>query len=139
MIYEICTLTDPGLTRDNNEDAIAVDALTGLCILADGMGGYNAGEIASGDGGVTLIKCRIGPNGWQVIGWAAFEYQAMCSRALELCVLQRQPGYLQRSQLPMCNTAGMGTTLGHRACFSAEPGHAVGPCGRFSRCYLHAQ
>ncbi|MGH8761301.1 MAG: Stp1/IreP family PP2C-type Ser/Thr phosphatase [Burkholderiales bacterium] len=48
MIYEICTQTDPGLTRENNEDAVAFDAATRLCILADGMGGYNAGEVASG-------------------------------------------------------------------------------------------
>ena len=59
MIYEICTQTDPGLTRDNNEDAVAVDALTGLCILADGMGGYNAGEIASGMA-AAFIKSEMG-------------------------------------------------------------------------------
>ncbi len=48
MNYEICIQTDPGLIRDNNEDAVTFDAATNLCILADGMGGYNAGEIASG-------------------------------------------------------------------------------------------
>ena len=48
MIYEICTQTDPGLARENNEDAVAFEVETRLCILADGMGGYNAGEIASG-------------------------------------------------------------------------------------------
>lgn len=48
MIYEICTATDTGLARDNNEDAVALDPLTGLCVLADGMGGHKAGEIASG-------------------------------------------------------------------------------------------
>jgi protein phosphatase len=41
-------LTDPGLVRDNNEDTIAEDPEIGLLVLADGMGGYNAGEIASG-------------------------------------------------------------------------------------------
>ena len=40
--------TDPGLVRSFNEDALFVDALLGLAILADGMGGYNAGEVASG-------------------------------------------------------------------------------------------
>jgi protein phosphatase len=48
MIYEICTATDTGLARDTNEDSVALDLLTGLCVLADGMGGYKAGEIASG-------------------------------------------------------------------------------------------
>lgn len=44
---EIVRLTDAGLRRDHNEDAIASDASIGLMILADGMGGYNAGEVAS--------------------------------------------------------------------------------------------
>ncbi len=41
-------LTDTGKVRDHNEDAIASDADMGLMALADGMGGYNAGEVASG-------------------------------------------------------------------------------------------
>lgn len=48
MIVEICTGTDPGLARGNNEDSVAFDVATGICILADGMGGHNAGEVASG-------------------------------------------------------------------------------------------
>ncbi len=48
MKVKICTETDPGLARNNNEDSVAYDAATRLCILADGMGGHNAGEVASG-------------------------------------------------------------------------------------------
>ena len=40
-------LTDTGLVRTHNEDYISWDAATGLVILADGMGGHNAGEVAS--------------------------------------------------------------------------------------------
>ena len=47
MMYEFCAQTDQGLVRKNNEDAVAVDSNTGLFLLADGMGGYNAGEVAS--------------------------------------------------------------------------------------------
>lgn len=43
----ITGLTDPGLVRDNNEDAIDWVTEQGLLILADGMGGHNAGEVAS--------------------------------------------------------------------------------------------
>jgi protein phosphatase len=39
--------TDIGLARSRNEDAIAHDAACGFAIVADGMGGYNAGEVAS--------------------------------------------------------------------------------------------
>jgi protein phosphatase len=41
-------LSDTGRVRDHNEDAIRSDPDIGLMVLADGMGGYNAGEIASG-------------------------------------------------------------------------------------------
>ncbi|XZG70938.1 Stp1/IreP family PP2C-type Ser/Thr phosphatase [Chitinibacteraceae bacterium HSL-7] len=45
---EMVGLTDPGLLRDHNEDAIGFDRDLGFAVLADGMGGYNAGEVASG-------------------------------------------------------------------------------------------
>lgn len=41
-------ITDTGKVRDHNEDAIATQPDIGLMVLADGMGGYNAGEVASG-------------------------------------------------------------------------------------------
>lgn len=41
-------LTDPGRVRKNNEDAVDEIEQIGLLVLADGMGGYKAGEIASG-------------------------------------------------------------------------------------------
>ena len=37
----------PGLVRPLNEDAIGLDPELGLAVLADGLGGYNAGEVAS--------------------------------------------------------------------------------------------
>ena len=40
--------TDTGRVREHNEDTIAADSDAGLLVLADGMGGYNAGEVASG-------------------------------------------------------------------------------------------
>lgn len=41
-------LSDTGRVREHNEDTIAHDSDMGLVVLADGMGGYNAGEVASG-------------------------------------------------------------------------------------------
>lgn len=46
-VLDIVRLTDVGLLRDHNEDAIASDVTAGFVILADGMGGYKAGEVAS--------------------------------------------------------------------------------------------
>jgi PPM family protein phosphatase len=47
-VLEVVTATDTGMVRSHNEDSIAADAQIGLAVLADGMGGYNAGEVASG-------------------------------------------------------------------------------------------
>lgn len=40
--------THTGRVREHNEDTIALDGDIGLLVVADGMGGYNAGEVASG-------------------------------------------------------------------------------------------
>lgn len=47
QVLDMTGLTDTGQVRDHNEDAIDYDAGIGLMLLADGMGGYNAGEVAS--------------------------------------------------------------------------------------------
>ncbi|MDF2445804.1 MAG: protein phosphatase [Moraxellaceae bacterium] len=39
--------TDTGRQRDHNEDAYALAPELGIAVLADGMGGHNAGEVAS--------------------------------------------------------------------------------------------
>jgi PPM family protein phosphatase len=39
--------TDKGRVRKVNEDRFAIDSALRLCIVADGMGGHNAGEVAS--------------------------------------------------------------------------------------------
>ena len=45
---DFAEISDTGRVRDHNEDAIGSDPDIGLMVLADGMGGYNAGEVASG-------------------------------------------------------------------------------------------
>ncbi|MGI9290702.1 MAG: Stp1/IreP family PP2C-type Ser/Thr phosphatase [Gammaproteobacteria bacterium] len=49
-------LTDVGMVRDHNEDAIGSMRDAGLYVLADGMGGYNAGEVASSIAVKTVIN-----------------------------------------------------------------------------------
>ena len=105
MHYEMCSRTDTGRVRGNNEDAVAIDAPVGLCVLADGMGGYNAGEVASGMA-VSWVEQTLGP-------WLRRHPQASAGQlrqAIEDCVhdanhaicsaASANPGY-----------AGMGTTL----------------------------
>src|SRR5271165_7309168 len=49
-------MTDTGKVREHNEDMIGTEADIGLFVLADGMGGYNAGEVASGIAVKTIIN-----------------------------------------------------------------------------------
>jgi protein phosphatase len=106
MNYEFCIRTDPGLARENNEDSVTYDEPTRLGILADGMGGYNAGEIASGMA-TTFIKSELGR--W--LSQAGRHANAReVRRAMEICV-----DNANRSIFNAANSnpqyGGMGTTL----------------------------
>jgi protein phosphatase len=106
MNYEFSIRTDPGLARENNEDSVTVDEPTRLAILADGMGGYNAGEIASGMA-TTFIKSELGR--W--LAQAGRHANAKeVRRAMEICV-----DNANRSIFNAANSnpqySGMGTTL----------------------------
>ena len=57
---EMAACTDRGEVRSHNEDALFGDAALGLAILADGMGGYNAGEVASSMATALLSRSLIG-------------------------------------------------------------------------------
>lgn len=106
MKYQFVALTDPGRVRTNNEDAVVVDEDHNVAVLADGMGGYNAGEIASGMA-TTFIKSEL-------VRWLSSCPEKPSSdqiaRALDICV--------QRANMSILNAAvsnpqyiGMGTTL----------------------------
>jgi protein phosphatase len=106
MIYEICTQTDTGLARDNNEDAVAFDPSTRLCILADGMGGYNAGEVASGMA-VAFIRSEMGR--W--LTQAGLDANAReVRRAMDICVDNANHSVFNAANANP-QYAGMGTTL----------------------------
>lgn len=56
---EIFSQTHPGMVRSHNEDSVACEPACGLVVLADGMGGYNAGEVASGIA-VSVVSTEVG-------------------------------------------------------------------------------
>lgn len=53
---EIATATDTGVVRSYNEDAIATELDLGLVLVADGMGGYKAGDVASGMAAAIVVE-----------------------------------------------------------------------------------
>jgi len=55
-MFEAFGLSDPGCVRSNNEDYLIPDAQRGIFIVADGMGGANAGEYASKLSAETLYE-----------------------------------------------------------------------------------
>ena len=57
-VLEISVRTDPGKVRGHNEDAVFANPALGFAVLADGMGGYNAGEVASGMA-ITLLSTEL--------------------------------------------------------------------------------
>jgi len=56
MTLQIANVSDVGRRRPHNEDSTATDAEQGLFILADGMGGYKAGEVASAVAVLTVLE-----------------------------------------------------------------------------------
>ena len=106
MSLEFFHITDVGRARDNNEDSVAVEAKVGLAVLADGMGGYNAGEVAS-QMLTSFIATELGR--WlQESGPAGTPVDVR--RAMDICV-----DNANRAIFNAANTnpryAGMGTTL----------------------------
>jgi protein phosphatase len=53
---EIAVSSDTGRVRQHNEDSTAQDVDIGLAVLADGMGGYRAGEVASAIATMTIYR-----------------------------------------------------------------------------------
>lgn len=106
MELEYCALTDVGQVRANNEDAVRVDHMRGLAVLADGMGGYNAGEVAS-----AIAVERIGDELGQWLDTAGpGASMANLSHAAERCVESVNRVIFEAANTdPAC--AGMGTTV----------------------------
>lgn len=56
LILEANGLSHVGKVRAHNEDSVQIDGDTGCYVLSDGMGGYNAGEVASAIAVDVIVK-----------------------------------------------------------------------------------
>src|SRR5260370_40324714 len=108
---EIASCTDPGMVRSHNEDSIASDGDKGLMVLADGMGGYNAGEVASGMATTVIVtemrQILAGARPYEVDSRTKEEIAA---RIVREQVLKANTSIYQAAQTQP-QYAGMGTTL----------------------------
>lgn len=108
---EIVVRSDPGMMRRYNEDAVFANPALGLVILADGMGGYNAGEVASSMA-ITGISAALEQDFFlhspYAIGGAPGDLHVQ--RCLSRRIAAANTAIYQTSMnQPEC--AGMGTTL----------------------------
>ncbi len=105
MTIEFFAALDTGRARTNNEDAVCTDDEVALAVLADGMGGYNAGEVAS-HMATTFIRAELGR--WLREAGGASDSEVR--RAMDICV-----DNANRAIFNAANSnpqyAGMGTTL----------------------------
>ena len=110
-VLQIVSLTDPGRVRGHNEDCVESRPELGIVVLADGMGGYNAGEVASGMA-TSSISAGLA-EAWTRDALKGLNREA--AMALSQSVVQAQAAkanaaiYAAAQKDPHC--AGMGTTL----------------------------
>jgi len=108
---EVVRLTDVGQRRDHNEDSVASDIEMGLLVLADGMGGYKAGEVASEIAVLTIVadlkEALLDLEPGQVD--AVTGMQAESQLVLDAVANANESIFTVSQTQPQC--AGMGTTL----------------------------
>ena len=106
MTIELFAAVDPGRARSNNEDSVATDDGVALAVLADGMGGYNAGEVAS-NMATSFIRTELGRWLREASKQAS---DAEVRRAMDICVDNANRAIYNASNSNP-QYAGMGTTL----------------------------
>ena len=133
IALDVASLSHPGMVRMHNEDSVFVDGESGLALLADGMGGYNAGEVASGIA-VNVIshgllqELQSGRELNKVDSTSGLSHAALLLQ--QQIALANKGIYEAAQERPEC--AGMGTTLVALVFF--ENRVSIGHIGD-SRCY----
>ena len=112
VALDCATLSHPGMVRSHNEDSVFVDGDAGIAILADGMGGYNAGEVASGIA-VNVVSNGILPDlrsGRELSKIDVASGLTHAALLLQQQIAAANKGIYEAAQArPEC--AGMGTTI----------------------------
>ena len=113
------THTDTGKVRQQNEDALLAES--GLFAVADGMGGHNAGEVASALA-VTTLKAGL--------------REGIATSDVLRNLVQQANSVIYTASLDDSTQAGMGTTLTAVAVVPESDGHILVANVGDSRTYL---
>jgi PPM family protein phosphatase len=104
-LLDIACATHPGRVRSQNEDCIAADDLAALAVLADGMGGHNAGEVAS------RIAVDVVRSGLQAYRAGGAPLDGPTAEALIAKQIAAANATILEAARARVQYAGMGTTL----------------------------
>lgn len=106
----IASLSDTGRKRGHNEDSTAYDPALGLAVIADGMGGYKSGEVASAIAVASIVQAlKAGLGQIQPAAVDPATGLSQASLLLRQAVLDANLHiYRTAQQEPQCQ--GMGTT-----------------------------
>jgi serine/threonine protein phosphatase PrpC len=108
---EFIGVTDVGRKRAHNEDSIGSDSGLGIAVLADGMGGYRAGEVASAMA-VNMILDDVRDGMMQASGGGTDEETGFCRETVLIKTAIEKANatiYQTAQRQPQCH--GMGTTV----------------------------
>ncbi len=126
--------THPGQLRPHNEDRWHVDPASGIYVVADGMGGYNAGEVASSLAVQAIVETiaaasadraddassmrddarEAGGRALDAIAWLAMQRALARANAAILAAAARRPECLGMGTTAVCAHVNEGlATIGH--------------------------
>src|SRR5262249_12789155 len=107
-MLSICGHTDRGRVRDSHEDSHAFDQGAGVAVVADGMGGHAAGEVASGMAAQGVLSAlaqarediaKLDPQGYETAAHKIGE------------IISQSNAAILRRSADEADKRGMGTTL----------------------------
>jgi protein phosphatase len=111
MELEVFGITDVGLEREHNEDAYLLMPEADLCLVADGMGGHRAGDVASGLAVATIAEffraSESGDSTWPY----RFDPTITFEENRLLTAIQLANAAILRQARSQSQQQGMGTTI----------------------------
>lgn len=114
MRLEAYAATDVGPVREHNEDSLLIDLEHGVFVVADGMGGHAAGEVASAMATATVHQTLVGapdPEETRLVREHESDDPADVLRERLRYAMNQASIQIRREAEDRPETRGMGTTL----------------------------